>query len=83
MPELVTARDQEIIVIFSSGNHSVMVASTMQQLGYSKPTFLKTGLKGWYDYDQARVDSNEDEVDVEIGEVFLSPEVKPEQTAPK
>ena len=83
MPELITTRDQVIIVICRSGNRSVMAASTMQQLGYSKPTSLKTSLKGWHDYDQALVDSNEDEVDAEIAEVFLSPEVKPEQTAPK
>ncbi|MGI9569527.1 MAG: rhodanese-like domain-containing protein [Desulfobulbia bacterium] len=83
MPELVTARNQEIIVICRSGNRSIMAAYTMRKLGYSKPISLKTGLKGWNDYDQLLVDSYQNEVDAEIAEAFLSPVVKPEQMAPK
>lgn len=83
VPILVKARDQEIIIICRSGNCSVMAASTMTQMGYCKTASLKTGLKGWNDYDQPLVDSNENVVGAEFTEAFLNPIVKPQQLAPK
>lgn len=82
-PKLTNNRDQEIIVICRSGNRSVMAASTMQEMGYSHVSSLKTGLKGWNDFDQPLVDINKTEVDAELAETFLSPKVKPEQFTPK
>ncbi|MFK7815640.1 MAG: rhodanese-like domain-containing protein [Gammaproteobacteria bacterium] len=82
VPELANNRNQEIIIICRSGNRSVMAASTMQEMGYTNTTSLKTGLKGWNDYDQPLVDSNENKVDAEIADTFLNPEIKPEQTTP-
>ena len=82
-PKLVNNREQEIIVICRSGNRSIMAASTMQEMGYGNTTSLKTGLKGWNDFDQPLVDNNGNEVNAEIAEVFFNPEVKPEQTTPK
>ena len=81
IPELVNDRDQEIILICRSGNRSVLAASTMQQMGYHKVTSLKTGLKGWNDYDQTLVDEKENKIDPDFAEEFLSPEVQPEQMA--
>ena len=44
VPELVAARDKEIIVICRSGNRSVFVCDVMQQMGYrnvsSKPAYV-------------------------------------------
>lgn len=82
IPELVNNKDQEIIVICRSGNRSIMAASTMQEMGYRNTSSLKTGLKGWNDFDQPLIDYQENEVDAEIAEVFFSPEVKTEQTTP-
>jgi rhodanese-related sulfurtransferase len=82
VPELVNNKNQEIIVLCRSGNRSVMAASTMQEMGYNNTHSLKTGLKGWNDYDQPLVDSNENEVDGDIADEFLNPEVKPEQKHP-
>lgn len=83
VPKLVKARNQEIIVICRSGNRSVLAASTMQQMGYKKLASLKTGLKGWNDYEQALIDSKAKQVDIEVAEQFLNPEVKVEQISPK
>ena len=83
IPELVNNRDQEIILICRSGNRSVLAASTMQQMGYRATASLKTGLKGWNDYDQTLVNENEIEIDPDFADEFLSPEVKPEQMEPK
>ena len=65
------------------GNRSIMAASTMQQMGYSNIASLKTGLKGWNDYDQPLIDHNENIIDAEAAEEFLSPVVNPEQFSPK
>ncbi len=83
IPELVNNRDQEIILICRSGNRSVLAASTMQQMGYNNTASLKTGLKGWNDYDQVLVDEKENKIDPDFAEEFLSPEVKPEQMTPE
>lgn len=83
VPELVKARDQEIIIICRSGNRSVMAASTMQEMGYSNTASLKTGLKGWNDYDQPLVDNDANIVDAEIAEEFLNPKIKPKQINPQ
>lgn len=82
-PSLVNDRKQEIIVICRSGNRSVLAASTMQQMGFSNVSSLKTGLKGWNDFDQLLIDQNGNKVNAEQAEAYLSPDVKPEQTAPK
>ncbi len=83
VPELVSNRNQEIIIICRSGNRSVMAASTMQEMGYNNAASLKTGLKGWNDYDQPLVDNNDNEVDAEVADVFFNPQVKPEQSTPR
>ena len=46
VPELVTARDKEIIVICRSGNRSVFVCDVMQQMGYRNVSSLKTCVAG-------------------------------------
>jgi rhodanese-related sulfurtransferase len=83
VPDLANHKDREIIVICRSGNRSVMAASTMQEMGYAKVTSLKTGLKGWNDYDQPMIDSNDNEVNAEVADEFLNPKVMPEQLTPK
>ncbi len=82
IPELVQARETEIVVICRSGNRSVLAAHTMKQMGYAKAASLKTGLKGWNDYEQTLVDGNQMEINPDTAEKFLSPKIKPEQIAP-
>ena len=47
LPELVEARDKEIVVICRSGNRSVFVCDVMQLMGYTNVSSLKTGLRGY------------------------------------
>lgn len=82
-PKLVNNREQEIVVICRSGNRSVMAASTMQRMGYGNTASLKTGLKGWNDYDQPLIDHIENIINAEVAEELLSPVVNPEQLSPK
>ena len=83
LPELVQARDKPIVVICRSGNRSVLAAYTMQQMGYENVKSLKTGLKGWTDYEQPLVDNNNHEIDIDDADAYFTSKVKPEQMRPK
>lgn len=79
MPALVEARAKEVVIVCRSGNRSVLAAHTLQLMGYENVVSLKTGLKGWNDYEQLLVDQDHKKVDQDCAEVFLSPKIKPEQ----
>ncbi|WP_455209225.1 rhodanese-like domain-containing protein [Kaarinaea lacus] len=83
IPELVQARDKPIVVICRSGNRSVLAAYTMQQMGYENVKSLKTGLKGWTDYERPLVDNNNHEIDIDDADAYFTSKVKPEQMRPK
>lgn len=51
VPELIAAREREIILICRSGNRSLLAAQTMQILGYRNVKSMQTGLRGWNDYE--------------------------------
>ena len=83
IPELVAARDTNIVVVCRSGNRSVLACHTMQLLGYRNVRSLKTGLRGWNDYEQALVDTHGKEVDIDDADEYFTPRLRPEQFAPK
>ncbi len=83
IPELVRARDKPIVVICRSGNRSVLAAYTLQQLSYQNVKSLKTGLKGWADYELPLVDKNNQPVDIENADEYFASKVKPEQLRPR
>jgi len=83
VPELAMARDKEVIVICRSGNRSVLAAHTMQLMGYQSVKSLKTGVKGWNDYELPLLDINKQIVDIDEADAMLLPNVKPEQMPPK
>ncbi len=73
--ELAGARDKNVIVICRSGKRSCLAAHTLQQLGFKNASSLKTGLRGWNDYDQPMMDQQGLEVDTDEAEEFLRPKV--------
>ena len=77
--QLVESRDKEIIVACRSGNRSVFVCEVMQQLGYKNVASLKTGLRGWSDYEQALFDKNEKEVDEDTAIDYFTANIRPDQ----
>lgn len=82
IPELVRARDKEIVVVCRSGNRSVMAAFTMKLMGYENVASLKTGIRGWNDYEQPLVDAEGNEVDIDDAEEFLRNKVRNDQKKP-
>ncbi|MEJ2142529.1 MAG: rhodanese-like domain-containing protein [Gammaproteobacteria bacterium] len=83
VPELVKARDKEIVVICRSGNRSVFAAEVMQIMGYKNVASLKTGMRGWSDYEQPMVDKDGNEVDEDDAIEFFTTHLRPEQMSPK
>ncbi len=80
VPELVTAREREIVVVCRSGNRSLLAAHTMKQMGYKNVWSLKTGLRGWNDYEQGLVDAGGNTISIDAGDEYFIPKVTPEQS---
>ena len=83
VPELVEARDREIVVVCRSGHRSVLASYTMQLMGYQNVKSLKTGLRGWNDYEQSLVDGKGSDVAIEHADEYFFPNLRPEQLNPK
>ena len=71
-PELVEARDRQIVVVCRSGSRSVFAAYTLMQMGYEHVTSLKTGLRGWNEYDMPLVDMEGNPIDPELGDRYFA-----------
>lgn len=82
IPELVEARKRAVIVICRSGNRSALSTYTLQQMGYQSVVSLKTGLRGWNDFDQMLVDASGRHVDGDRAEEILRPHILPQQLKP-
>jgi rhodanese-related sulfurtransferase len=82
VPELVEARDKEVILICRSGNRSIFAADVMQQMGYQHVYSLKTGLRGWNEFEQPLVDKDNYPVSLDDADDYFSAKVHPEQRRP-
>jgi rhodanese-related sulfurtransferase len=83
VPELVQARVNEVIVICRSGNRSVFAAHTLQLMGYQSVVSLKTGVRGWNDYELPLYNSENQPVTIDTADTFLNRAPRPDQLAPK
>ena len=83
VPELVKARDREIIIICRSGNRSVLAAYVMQLMGYQSVKSLKTGIKGWNDYELPLQNSHGEIVNIDEADMILMPKIRLEQLPPQ
>jgi len=83
VPELAKTRDKDIIVICRSGNRSVLAAQTMQLMGYQSAKSLKTGVKGWNEYELPLEDIQGQPVDIDVADTILAPKVMSDQMPPK
>lgn len=79
VPELAARRDRAIVITCRSGNRSLLAAEVMRQMGFADVASLKTGVRGWNDFDQPLVDGEGRAVDADEAERRLSPQVRPDQ----
>ncbi len=82
VPELVEARNKDVIVVCRSGNRSLFAAHVMQQMGYKKVVSLKTGLRGWNEFEQPLYDNQGNQVDIDAADIYFTPKLRPEQHKP-
>jgi rhodanese-related sulfurtransferase len=83
VPELAGGRERAIVVICRSGNRSVLAAHTLQRMGFAHVVSLKTGVRGWNDFEQPLVDQRGQAVDIDAADELLTSRVRPEQRRPR
>ena len=83
LPLLVAGRGLDIVVICRSGYRSALVADVMQMMGYTGVFSLRTGVRGWNDFEQPLVDAAGKPVDGDTAEEMLGPHLRPDQRNPK
>jgi 3-mercaptopyruvate sulfurtransferase SseA len=71
-----------VIVICRSGNRSVLAAYIMKRMGYKKLASLKTGIRGWNDYEQPLNNINGEEVDIDNADEHLLSRIREDQKRP-
>jgi rhodanese-related sulfurtransferase len=82
-PELVEARNSRpVVLVCRSGNRTTLAAYTMQMMGYENVISLKTGLRGWSDYELPLVDIEEKPVDIDDADHYFANKILPEQRNP-
>ena len=83
VPELVVARNREIVVVCRSGSRSALAVQSMQLLGYEHVFSLRTGLRGWNDYEEPLWSSAGALVDEGEADDYFTVKLRPEQKAPR
>ncbi len=82
VPELAGRCARSIVVVCRSGKRSVLAADLLQQMGFADVVSLKTGVRGWNDFEQPLVDGEGRAVDGDQAERLLAPHLRPEQRRP-
>jgi rhodanese-related sulfurtransferase len=81
-PELVNARNREVVIVCRSGHRSVLAAHSMQVLGYEDVVSLRTGLRGWNDYEEPLENSEGQAVDEDDADSYFTAALRPDQMDP-
>ena len=55
----------------------------MQQMGYTNVVSVKTGVRGWNEFEQPLVNFAGEPVDIEVADTALAPRVRPDQRKPR
>ncbi len=72
IPDLVDGRDKEIVVICRSGLRSALGVQMLQMMGFKNISSMKTGLRGWNDYELPLYDLEKKELDPDDVDKMLS-----------
>ncbi len=80
--DLVESRNRDVVVVCRSGNRSALAASTLQELGYRRVYSMKTGLRGWNDYELPLVNRQGRQVPVEQADDFFTTRLRSDQRRP-
>ena len=84
IPELVNSRDRDIVIVCRSGHRSLLAGRTLKEIGFSNVRSLKTGLRGWNDYEMPMVrQDGEDPVIEANADKYFTRQVREDQFKPK
>ncbi len=82
VPVLSSGREREIVVICRSGKRSVLAADVMSLMGFTHVVSLKTGVRGWNDFEQPLQDINGRLLDPDEVEIILTSPPRVDQRKP-
>ena len=83
VPVLVQARKREIVVVCRSGSRSALAVQSMQLLGYEQAYSLRTGLRGWNDYEEPLWSRAGVKVDEAEADDYFTTKLRADQKAPR
>ncbi len=83
VPLLVNGRKREIVVVCRSGKRSTLAVHSMQLLGYEHAFSLRTGLRGWNDYEEPLWSSGGVKVDEAEADEYFTAKLRQDQKRPK
>jgi rhodanese-related sulfurtransferase len=83
VPVLVQARKREVVVVCRSGSRSALAVQSMQLLGYEHAFSLRTGLRGWNDYEESLWSSAGTLVDEAYADDYFTVKLRSDQKAPR
>ena len=83
VPELAARREREIVIICRSGRRSVLAAEVMLKMGFANVVSLKTGVRGWNDFEQSLENGAANPVNADTADELLAPHLRPGQHRPK
>ncbi len=72
LPLLAGGRERAILVVYRSGDRSLLAADVMQRMGFVAVASLKTGVRGWNDFEEPLVDEAGRMVDGDTAECLLA-----------
>jgi len=82
-PELVQARDRTVILICRSGHRTILAARNLELLGFKDVWSLKTGLRGWNEYELPLVGVAEEPIDIDTADAYFVNKLLDYQRKPK
>lgn len=83
VPLLAQRQDIDIVVICRSGKRSLLAADRMQGMGFSRVASLKSGVRGWNDFEQPLENSQGASMDADEAEILLAPNLRADQRRPR
>ncbi len=72
IPDLVDGRDKEIVIICRSGLRSALGTQMLQMMGFTNVSSMKTGLRGWNDYELPLYNLEQQQLDPDDVDEMLS-----------
>ncbi|HQT25954.1 MAG TPA: rhodanese-like domain-containing protein [Burkholderiales bacterium] len=82
LPQLASRQELDIVVICRSGKRSLLAADRMLEMGFAHVVSLKTGVRGWNDFEQPLANMEGEFMDADDADLLLSPKPRADQKRP-